>query len=198
MRTLPVISNRARLCLSCREKKCCSYYTVTVTARDYLRIARAMQLAPSDFLTYQVVPAGEDGFQLSPDGERYAMTLARRQGPDETSSPCIFLLRTNDQHGVCGLGDLRPAQCGTFPTYLADGFVGVVNKPDGCVRTWSYGDIDVNAERRQLIRAGEEEAEHQALIDEWNRRVQSGGRARGFDEFCAFIVNHAEEPEGVL
>jgi Fe-S-cluster containining protein len=197
MRTLPVVSNRARICLSCREKTCCSYYTVTVTAYDLLRIARAMQLAPTDFLTCQ--RAGDDdqsGFLLHRDGVRYVMALLKRQLSDQTSSPCVFLLRTNDQHGVCALGDLRPAQCRTFPSYLANDSVGISHQPAGCVRTWSYGDIDVDEERRDLMRAGDEDAAHAELVEQWNARVRSDGRERPFEEFCAFVINHVRELEG--
>src|SRR3954453_13480332 len=117
MRTLPVVSNRARICLSCRDKTCCSYYTVTLTAYDMLRIARAMQLATYDFLTYQRASADDHGgFLLQRVRARQARALAKRPASDETASPCVFLLRTNDQHGLCSLGDLRPAQCRTFPT----------------------------------------------------------------------------------
>jgi Fe-S-cluster containining protein len=158
-----------------------------------------MQLTLSDFLTYQTVHDEEKGgFLLHPDGARHAMTLARRRVADETASPCVFLLRTNDQHAVCGLGDLRPAQCRTFPTYLADGFVAVVHKPAGCVRTWSYGDIDVEEERRELLHLQAEDTAHNALVEEWNRRVRSDGRERPFEEFCAFVINHSPEQEGSI
>ena len=198
MRTLPVVSNRARICLSCREKTCCSYYTVTVTTHDLLRIAKNMQLSPSDFLTCQrAADDDKGGFLLQRDGAKYAMALVKRQAPDDTASPCIFLLRTNDQHGVCGLGDLRPAQCRTFPTYLANGVVAVAHKPGGCVRTWTYGDIDLDQERRDLTRACAEEAAHCALVERWNERVRSDARERPFEEFCAFLINHVQEEVAV-
>jgi Fe-S-cluster containining protein len=198
MRTLPVVSNRARICLSCREKTCCSYYTVTVTAYDLLRIARAMQLAPADFLTYQRAADGDrSGFLLQPDGVRQAMALLKKQGSDHASSPCVFLLRTNDQHGLCALGDLRPAQCRTFPSYLAKDSVAISHQPAGCVRTWSYGDVDVDEERRELMRACDEEAAHAELVEQWNARVRADGRERPFEEFCAFVINHVRELEGV-
>jgi Fe-S-cluster containining protein len=196
MQTLPLVSNRERICLGCREKTCCSYYTVTVTARDLLRIARAMQLSPSEFLVYHTLPEGEkDGFLLHPGGPLWALALARRSLPDETASPCIFLLRTNDRHGLCGLGDLRPGQCHTYPAYLVDGFVALANNPAACVRTWSYGDLDLEEERRKLGRFKIEEAEHGRLVEEWNRRVREEGRERSFEEFCTFLVNRILQQE---
>lgn len=199
MQTLPIVSARERICLSCREKTCCSYYTVTVTAQDLLRIARVLQLTPSDFITYHTVPEGEKGgFLLHPDGSWYALSLVRRALSDETASPCIFLIRTNDQHGLCSLGGLRPAQCRAFPTYLSDGFVVLAHSPAGCVRTWSYGDMDLEKEREELIRFKTEETAHNALVEEWNIRVWSDGRERSCEEFCTFLINRVKEQEGSI
>lgn len=196
MRMLPVVSNRESICLSCREKRCCSYYTVTVTTHDMVRIASTMQLAPSDFLTYYTVAADEKGgFLLRPGGAKHALALVKRQLPDETASPCIFLLRTNDQHGVCALGELRPAQCRTFPTYLTGGVVAVAPRPAGCVRGWSFADIDVTDELRGLLRAHAEDTAHNDLVARWNERVHADGYERGFEEFCAFLINHVEQLE---
>lgn len=196
MTRLQHTSDRDRICLACRDKPCCSYYTVTVTARDLVRIARAMQLAPSDFLSACTVPDGGGGtFLLSPEGPRHAMTLAKRAFPDHTSSPCIFLIGTNDRHSLCGLGDLRPGQCRTFPSYLANDFVSLVNAPPGCVRTWSYGDVDLDEERRRIEHASGEEAEHYAAVEKWNRRVREEGRERSFEEYCTFLVNRLLEQE---
>ncbi len=195
MQTLPFTSSRDKICLVCREKTCCSYYTVTVRGPDLARIARAMQLAPADFLTYHAVAEGEEGFLLHPDGPPHVLTLAKRPLPGQTGSPCIFLLRTNADHGLCGLGDLRPGQCHTFPSYLADGFVAVAHAPAGCVRTWSYGDIDLDEERRKLMRLQTEDAVHDVLVEEWNTRVRADRRERSTEEFCTFLLNRLLEQE---
>jgi Fe-S-cluster containining protein len=196
MRTLQRTSGRDRICLACRDKTCCSYYTVTVTGGDLLRIARSMQLAATDFLTAcRVADEGPGTFLLDPQGSRYALTLARRPFPDPSAAPCVFLLRTNDRHSLCGLGDLRPVQCRVFPSYLADDFVSLVNEPPGCVRTWSYGDVDLEEERHRIVQARAEEAEHNAAVDEWNHRVRGDGGERSFEEFCTFLVNRRVEHE---
>jgi Fe-S-cluster containining protein len=196
-RLLATGSDRDRICLACREKSCCSYYTVTVTARDLVRVARAMQLAPTDFVTACTVPDGGPGtFLLRPDGPRHALTLVKRAFPDPADSPCIFLLSTNDRRGLCGLGDLRPGQCRTFPSYLTDDFISIVNDPPGCVRTWSYGDVDLDEERRRIVHAKAEEAEHHEALAEWNRRVGDEGRERSFEELCTFLVNWTMGHEG--
>lgn len=191
MPTLPPFSSgRHRICLTCRDKVCCSYYTISVTAQDLSRIARALQLAPADFLTYYPVPEPEKGaFLLHPEGPWHVLTLARRPLPQETVSPCFFLVRTNDHQARCGLGDLKPGQCRVFPAGLADGFVYLVSEPAGCNRTWSHGDIDLEEERRRLEEFHREEAEYHRLVAEWNGRVRQGGRERSGEEFCAFLVN---------
>ncbi len=190
------ISVRERTCLACREKMCCSYYTVTVTARDLVRIAGAMQLSPADFLLVSPASADEGGaFLLHPDGPFHALSLARRSLPDATDSPCIFLVRTNDRHALCGLGDLQPAQCRGFPSYLADGLVHLVSHPSGCVRSWSYGDIDLEEERVRLMRFKQEEEEHHRFAGEWNGRVRKGGTERSCGEFCSFLVNRCSREE---
>jgi len=196
MQTLKTASARERICLSCRDKTCCSYYTVTLTAGDVMRIARAMRLAPEEFVTCVAMPEGEEGgFLLNSEGPRFCCVLARRSLAGAETSPCIFLLRLNDGHSLCGLGDLRPAQCRMFPAYLADGFVAIAHFPGGCSRTWSYGDLDLEEERRELSRCKAEEAMHGALVAEWNQAVRSGGRERSFEEFCAFFVNRLQDRE---
>jgi Fe-S-cluster containining protein len=190
MRTLQRPSGRDRICLACRDKTCCSYYTVTVTGGDLVRIAQSMQLSAEDFVTAcRVADEGSGTFVLDPQGSRYALTLAKRPFPDPSAAPCVFLLHTNDRHGLCGLGDLRPAQCRVFPSYLADEFVSLVHEPPGCVRTWSYGDVDLEEERRRIVQTRAEEAEHCAAVEEWNHRIRSDGGAHSFEEFCTFIVN---------
>lgn len=187
---LPLLSHRETLCLGCREKVCCSYYTVTLTSLDVWRIARAMQVAPVDFVAYRLAPeAGEGRFQLEPGGPFYALVLAKRPLPEPLPAPCVFLLRTNDDHALCGLGALRPGQCRAYPVYVTGDVVGLINDAAGCVRRWSYADIDVEAEREVSRGLAAEEAAHRATVGEWNERVNAGGQARSFEDFCAYLLN---------
>lgn len=189
-------TRRELVCLACREKSCCAYYTVTVTGVDVWRIARAMHLAPVDFLVYRAADGPADGrFQLEPDGPFHDLLLAKRSMPRPLPSPCVFLLRTNDHHALCGLGDLRPGQCRDYPVYVADDVVGLINDPDGCVRSWSYGDIDVEEERERARGRMIEQDEHRLMVREWNERVAAAGRARSFEEFCGYLVNRGAAME---
>jgi len=190
-RTAP---NRDAICLGCREKLCCTYYTVSVTARDVWRIIRSLQLAPSDFLRYAEAAEERPGrFLLRPDGPGCDLVLAKR--PGAAPSPCLFLLRTGDGHGVCGLGDLRPGECQAYPVYLRHGLVRLVNDREGCVRSWSYAEIEIEAEASRLRRLGAEMEEHCRMVAEWNRSVRAAGREHTFDEFCAYLVNRCAAAE---
>jgi len=189
-------SNRERICLACTEKRCCSYYTVTLTGRDVWRIALHLQLSPLDFVRYAPAEKAEGRFVLAPDGQFYELLLAKRPLPPPLPSPCVFLMRTNDAYGVCGLGALRPGQCRAYPVYLQNDRIGVINDPDGCVRTWSYGDIDLEEEDQPLRRLMGEEAEHRQIVREWNQRVHKRGQERTFQDFCTYLVNRYAALEG--
>ena len=190
----PARSRRERICLGCREKLCCSYYTVAVTGPEVRRIAQAMELSPRDFLQSRQVPEpGPGRFRLEPEGPVFELILAKRWRPAPLLSPCIFLARTTDGHAVCGLGDLRPAQCQDYPVYVHDDIVALVNDPAGCVRTWSPAELDVDEERERIGRHAEDTETHHRIVEAWNARVRSGGRSRSFDEFCAFLLNRCAE-----
>ena len=116
--------------------------------------------------------------------------LARRELPETPGGPCIFLIQTNDGHGRCGLHDLRPAQCHIYPVFVEGETVTLVNDPSGCIRAWSYGDIDIDEEKARHARFAAFEAVHLRIVREWNRRIQQDGSARSFEDFCAYLLNH--------
>lgn len=187
---------REATCLSCREKLCCSYYIVSVTARDVWRIMRALHISATDVLRYWEREHEAPGrFLLSPDGPFCELVLAKRPLPEPLLSPCVFLLRTSDGHGVCGLGELRPGQCQAYPVFQHGDLIRLVNDSQGCVRTWSYGDLDLERERPLLARLATEEREHQALVANWNSRVCGEHRERSFEEFCSYLINHCADKE---
>jgi Fe-S-cluster containining protein len=189
-------STREATCLSCREKSCCSYYIVSVTAQDVWRIMRALHISSSDFLRYWERDSEAPGrFLLSPDGAFCELVLAKRPLPEPLLSPCVFLLRTSDGHGVCGLGDLRPGQCRAYPVFQHGDLIRLVNDPQGCVQTWSYGDLDLERERPLLARQAADERQHHALVADWNIRVRAERRERTFEEFCSYLINHCADKE---
>jgi hypothetical protein len=187
---------REAICMSCREKTCCSYYIVSVTGRDACRIMRTLHISPADFLRYWEREQEAPGrFLLAPEGPFCELVLAKRPMPEPLLSPCVFLLRTSDGHGLCGLGALRPGQCHGYPVFMQGDLIRLVNDSQGCVRTWSYGDLDLERERPLLTRLAADEKEHHGMVADWNRRVRTDRRERGFDEFCAYLVNRCAEEE---
>ena len=185
------VSNRERICLSCSQKICCSHYVVQMSGREVYRITQALQLFPSDFLRYyEPESGGEELFLLSPEGPRYALMLARRELPEVLGGPCIFLIRTNEGHGRCGLHDLRPAQCHIYPVFVEGETVTLIQDPSGCLRAWSYGDIDIDEEKARHARFAGFQTEHVRIVREWNRRLRQEGSSRSFEDFCAYLLNH--------
>jgi Fe-S-cluster containining protein len=188
---------REQICLACSQKTCCSYYVVSVTARDIWRIMRAMEIAPGDFLRYYACDHEVPGcFLLGAEGSFCDLVLAKQPLPEPLASPCVFLVRTTDGHGLCGLGELRPGQCQSYPVFQQGDLLRLVNDAEACVRTWSHVDIEASRERPLLGRLASEEEEHRGLVAEWNRRVRVEPRERTFDEFCAFLVNCCAGGEG--
>jgi Fe-S-cluster containining protein len=184
------LAPREHICLACKSKPCCSYYTVMPTGRDVWRIVRAMHLQPADFLRTCEMPEAAPGrFLLATGAPYHTLILAKRPLPPPLAAPCVFLVRTNDGHARCGLGELRPAKCQTYPVTLEGDRVGLINDPEGCVRSWSLADIDIREERGRLGEAQAEEEEYHAIVQAWNRRVLEGGRERSFQEYCAYLLN---------
>jgi Fe-S-cluster containining protein len=180
---------RAALCAACHVKRCCFHYTVAATGRDVWRILRALQIPARDFLACRAVDeATPAAFELQANGARYLMVLSRHELPQPLASPCVFLVRTNDEKALCGLGELRPGPCQTYPVMLKGDVIALVNDPQGCVRTWSYRDIDMD-ERRRIRRVLAEEEEYRALVQEWNAELRQQGGERSFDEFLSYLVN---------
>jgi Fe-S-cluster containining protein len=187
---------RELACLSCREKICCSHYIVSVTGHDIWRIMRALQIAPADFLRYIELAGEAPGlFQLAPDGPFCQLVLAKRELPEPLPSPCVFLLRTRDGQALCGLDDLRPGQCQSYPVFQDRDEIRLINDPQGCVRTWSHDDLDLPRERPRLQRLADQEAHHRDVVAAWNQRMRQDGRARSFNEFCSYLVNRQAEEE---
>lgn len=184
------VGTREAICLSCREKVCCSYYTVSLTGRDVWRIVKAMHLGPADFLRYYETPEpGPGRFLLSPRGSYGVLVLSKRELPPALPSSCVFLLRTNSGHAVCGLGNLRPGQCRSYPTALRNGEVVLIPTGEGCVRSWSPEEFEFGRERGTLLDLEAEAREYHGIVDRWNHRVCETGLDRSFDDFMAYLLN---------
>lgn len=183
---------KAGICTMCRSRSCCYHYRVSLTMADVRRIARALDLSPAQFTDYlESDGAAEQTFILDTSGTRYELILARSAEPRRRGG-CTFLVRTNEGVHRCGLGALRPHQCRLYPAFVEDGLVRVINDTQGCWRTWSVSELDLDAEHRRSEEYEQHRAESDRILEAWNRRVwRDGDRERTFREFCDYLENHA-------
>ena len=93
------------------------------------------------------------------------------------------------------LHDLRPLQCQIYPVFVEGDTVMLINDLPGCVRPWSYGDVDLDTEQARYDRFKAFETEHIEMVREWNRRILEEGATRCFEEFCTYLLNHCGTQE---
>lgn len=181
-------SSRELLWLACREKTCCHTTRVIVSGRDMWRIARAIEAAPWEFTVYgEAVEGAVDGFQLVHGGPAYQVILAKRGKVGPKGAPCFFLWKLADGHAQCGLGQLRPQVCQSYPALLVDDLLCVESSACTC-RRWSLLDLDEARDRAQIRQMLAEAEEYSQIVADWNERLSPGGPARTYPEFCAFVL----------
>jgi hypothetical protein len=182
-------TRREAIWQTCPAKRCCYTALVIPTGRDVWRIARALDAPPWSFLVYfRSVEPRADAFRLAPDGLWLRLALAKQRPTRRRDGPlaCCFLLRTRQRDHRCGLAELRPGVCRTFPLDRLAGLIGLRDEPGCSCRRWSLADFDPAKEER-LIAAGEAElAEYGAVVAEWNRLVEAG--RTGPTDFFAYLT----------
>jgi Fe-S-cluster containining protein len=190
-------SLRQTTCATCRSRECCSHFIVEVTGADVARIAQTLKLAPAQFVQALPLPSANPrlGFRLSQGGEVLHLAL-RKQRARVKLKPCVFLLSVGDGRKLCGLGELRPAQCQMFPVlpggaFGADDIAPRLYQGAGCWRTWHLGELDLGAESAGLLaqrRAQEVYAQHVAA---WNQHIahQPEAFTAKLEHFLAFLMN---------
>ncbi len=181
--------------LGCREKSCCSTYSVMPTGADLWRISRSLELQVWEFTRFaDAEPGGAGSFALDADGPRFQVVLARRAA----DGPCLFLLRLPDGHAQCALGKLRPTVCEAYPAVL-DGGKARVGDHAGCTcGPWTQASLDDADELERLRRLERERREHYEMVAEWNAFVAADPDHRDYPEFCDFLINLCERRYGGL
>jgi hypothetical protein len=193
----PAHSRKEAIWLACKPKTCCYTPFVIPSGRDVWRLARTLEAPPWSFLIYFPMPqARRDAFALDHSGRRFRLALAKRASRrTKTPPPCIFLLRTRGGAHRCGLGDLRPLVCKSFPMEIVDGIVGI-QTPTGCTcRQWGLADVAV-AEERPLVEARQADSEEYCtVVARWNERVAAAPAEARFDffDYCAFLMAAYDE-----
>jgi Fe-S-cluster containining protein len=177
--------------LACAAKSCCHAAVIVPTGRDVWRIARTLEVPPWTFLRYFATPQPTgDAFALDASERRYRLVLRKRDSRKK-QPPCIFLTKTRHGHHRCGLGDLRPAACRSFPADLIGGVLCMGNDLGCTCRTWTMVDVEVAEARAAVLQREAEAAEYRAVVAEWNRRVMLArtGQDIDFFAFCDFLID---------
>ncbi len=186
------VSRKEAIWLTCKRKTCCHTAVVIPTGRDIWRIARTLNTPPWSFLVYFPSPVPRrDAFLLDRSGRQFRLALGKRPGRrTKTPPPCIFLLRTRQGYHRCGLGELRPLVCKTFPCDLSDGVLGIYDETGCTCRDWSLVDVDI-AEETALIATRQADAEEYcAVVARWNAQVLAApdNAPVDFPAYCDYLL----------
>ena len=187
----PPRTRKEEVWLACKPKTCCYTSIVVPSGRDIWRIARTLEVPPWSFLVYFGAPEPRrDAFRLGGDGGAYRLALAKQSSRrTKTPPPCTFLLRTRTGNHRCGLGDLRPAACKSFPSELIGGVLCM--QAEGCTcHRWSLTDVDI-AEETAAVQVRQAEAEEYcAVVAHWNALVAEAppDAEPNFFDYCSFLM----------
>lgn len=188
----PTLTRKEAIWLACKQKTCCYSTFVLPSGRDIWRISRTLDTPPWAFLVYFEQPAPRpDAFVLDKSGRAFRLALAKQPSRRKKSlPPCIFLLKTNNGHHRCGLGELRPQVCHSFPFDMVGGVVCVAAEPGCTCRQWSVSDVGLMEEtaENQAREAGYQE--YCAVVEEWNRQVAAApdDAVPTFFDYCNFLL----------
>ncbi|HEX5414892.1 MAG TPA: hypothetical protein VFZ25_04440 [Chloroflexota bacterium] len=162
------------------------------SGRDVWRISRALDAPPWTFVRYFRSPRDRpDAFRLDGSETRYRLALAK-QPVEQTDGPppCIFLTRLRGGDHRCGLGELRPAACRSFPSELVGGALQVRNDGGCTCRTWDLLDVDIAEETAKVETRQAEAVEFHQVVAYWNAQLADSPADRPYDfvDFCAFLM----------
>jgi Fe-S-cluster containining protein len=190
-------ADKEAIWLACKRKTCCHTAIVIPTGRDVWRIVRMLQAPPWSFLVYFPSPTSRrDAFLLDHSGMQFRLAFGKRPSRHtKTPPPCIFLMRTRQGHHRCGLGDLRPLVCKTFPCELADGVLAIGAETGCTCREWSLVDVDIDAETALIAERQADAEEYCTIVAAWNVQVRAAPPDTRFDfrDWCDFLLAAYDE-----
>ncbi len=197
------LSTKETMWLSCKDKSCCSFYTVFPTGLDIWKIATTLHVPPWSFVT--LFPAGDDaldGFMVDQSGKRFRLALAKATVKDE-GAPCIFLMHMADGFARCGLGEIRPNSCHSFPSILINGVIYLQNDGGCTCRKWSLSDVDIVQESVLLSNEMQDREMYYKVVANWNEYILRAVRGEIFSskDFCRYLMDiytqlSVKEPKG--
>ena len=200
----PTLTRKEEIWLACTQKSCCYAAFVLPSGRDVWRISRALMTPPWTFLIFFQSPQPRpDGFILDTSGRQFRMALAKQPSRrTKTPPPCIFLLRTRQGCHRCGLGDLRPQVCKSFPSEMSEGILHI-EADTGCTcRKWTLTDLDIEEEKPKVEQRQREYNEYCAINQRWNQyavvELASAPPDSAFDfqDYCNYLLDAYDELEG--
>jgi Fe-S-cluster containining protein len=187
----PQLTRKEAVWLACKQKTCC-YAAVIPTGGDVWRISRSLDTPPWSFLVYFHSPQlRRDAFLLDHSGRSFRIALAKgKKSRTAKPAPCVFLLKLRGGHHRCGLGDLRPNVCRSFPSEIVEGVVCI--RPDhGCAcREWTLADVDIAEELVVLDERQQDAALYCQVVESWNAHVLSTppDTSLEFTDFCEYVL----------
>ena len=156
--------------LACPRKDCCSFSYICVSGDDVARIARTMALEPWTFTVAIAAPDDADE-------------------ADGRGAQCAFLASLSDGSARCGLGELRPAACLTFPARVDGG--AVVLDAAGCSCDWSGVPLEDPELERNLAAMAEARERYAGVVGRWNAFVRASSFAEPLEvrDFGRFLLD---------
>jgi Fe-S-cluster containining protein len=169
---------------SCRADDRCSRGARYVTGADIVRISQTLALEPWHFT--QTAPAGANdrtGIVVDEGRRRVKLMLAN------AAHGCVFLIRTPDGTGRCGLGDLAPISCRMFPAELSSGGgAGQSRQPGPSGKEWTEADLDQDALAEARREWAADRDHWYEVISRWNASAAAAGGARGVEDFQRYLL----------
>jgi Fe-S-cluster containining protein len=186
---------RAASCGACRTRDCCHDRDVALTADEVVAIARTLAVAPERFARLAPVGTAASGgaepvtIKLSRDGPGHRVVL-RRRDDGEGRTRCVFLMTAGSGRKLCGLGELAPGACRTFPRPVD---LDAERRAVGCWRRWEdltedgAGELAAEGVREAAMRARDE-----AAIARWDAVVALREHRLPEDAFLHALLADAE------
>ncbi len=189
--------------LACKEKSCCYSAFVLPSGRDVWLISRTLMTPPWTFLIFFQTPQPRpDSFVLDSSGMHFRIALSKQPSRrTKTPPPCIFLMKTRRGHHRCGLGDLRPLVCKTFPSEIVDGLVRISGEIGCTCRQWSLTDVDIEEERVRVEARHRDFMEYCGVVAHWNEyaleALASAPPDSAFDffDYCNYLLDAYDDLE---
>lgn len=154
-------------CASC-DMRCCTHFSIPITAYDMARIADKLKCAPEEFCHLVdakkiEAPPHSDAFIFDENGKLHEKVLALKK---KQNGACHFF------RGVmgCGIHGFHPIPCRVYPFVFGEKGRLKYNKHFVCPRIWSNGEYS-KTETASLLEEFEREVKlHNRFVREWNAK----------------------------